>query len=153
MMNEAQKDTALKLIRFMRKFGSLKFVEMDAATPTEVDAILHIGLMASLKGFATPGAVADRMQISPSQLSQLLRSLDEHGFVARKRSTDDSRKVVLRLTDEGQKVFDQVEKAFSVQTDEIVEFLGKEESARFASTLRRLVEYMDERETQGGDAR
>lgn len=152
-MNNSQKDAALKLIRFMRKFGNLKFVDVDGVTPAEVDAILHIGLMASQRDFASPGAVAERMQISPSQLSQLLRSLDERGYVVRSRSMEDSRKIVLELTDAGMEIFHQVEKAFSVQTDGIIDFLGYEETVHFAATLKKLIEYMDARTPMGGDAR
>ncbi|RXF75142.1 MarR family winged helix-turn-helix transcriptional regulator [Hansschlegelia zhihuaiae] len=45
--------------------------------------------------------IADRLMLESSTLTPLLKRLEAAGFVARRRSEEDERQVVIRLTDEG----------------------------------------------------
>jgi DNA-binding MarR family transcriptional regulator len=55
-------------------------------------------------GITTPGAVADRLGMTSSNVAPLLRELESGGYVARERHADDARRVQVSLTDVGRAV-------------------------------------------------
>ncbi len=52
----------------------------------------------------TVSAIADRLSLEPSTLTPLLKRLEAHGFVDRRRNAANERQVLVTLTDAGRKL-------------------------------------------------
>ena len=60
--------------------------------------------------------IAPRMNIEPNSLSRILKSLEEKGYVLKRKNSEDKRKVYVSLTDSGLKLRDMAsEKLFALE--------------------------------------
>ncbi|MGE0764928.1 MAG: GNAT family N-acetyltransferase [Hyphomicrobiaceae bacterium] len=62
------------------------------------------------EGSATPGEMAAQLGLDAGYVSRLIAALEARGLVVREPSASDARRVVLRLTDEGQAAFAAVDR-------------------------------------------
>ena len=96
-------EALLRLRRFAqapardRAPGPRESIEMS--TVLVVDAVEQLAASGEP---ATVGGIADRLSVAPSTASRLVERASAAGMVARHRPTEDSRRVVLALTDAGQ---------------------------------------------------
>lgn len=72
-----------------------KFVRGEAAT---------LGYLANVSDEVTPGDLAHEFAISTARVASLLNGLERKGFIAREQSSEDRRKVIVSITDEGRDV-------------------------------------------------
>jgi DNA-binding MarR family transcriptional regulator len=71
----------------------------------EMSTVLVVDAVEQLAASGEPaiiGGIAIRLSVTPSTASRLVERAAEAGMVARHRSTDDSRRVIIALTDAGQ---------------------------------------------------
>jgi len=71
----------------------------------EMSTVLVVDAVEQLSASGEPasvGGVADRLSVTPSTASRLVERASAAGMVARHRSPDDSRQVIIALTDAGQ---------------------------------------------------
>ena len=60
--------------------------------------------------------IAPRMNMEPNSLSRILKSLEEKGYVLKRKNSEDKRKVYVRLTESGLKLRDMAsEKLFALE--------------------------------------
>ena len=60
--------------------------------------------------------IAPRMNMEPNSLSRILKSLEEKGYVLKRKNSEDKRKVYVSLTDSGLKLRDMAsEKLFALE--------------------------------------
>ncbi len=96
-------EALLRLRRFAqapagdRAPGPRESIEMS--TVLVVDAVEQLAMSGEP---ATVGGIADRLSVAPSTASRLVERASAAGMVARHRSAEDSRRVVIALTDTGQ---------------------------------------------------
>jgi len=64
----------------------------------QVRALFHLAKEPEV----TAGCLAKNADLSPASMTAMLDHLEELGYVARRRSAEDRRQVLVRLTDEGQ---------------------------------------------------
>jgi len=64
----------------------------------QVRALFHLATEPEV----TAGCLAKNADLSPASMTAMLDHLEELGYVARRRSAEDRRQVLVRLTDEGQ---------------------------------------------------
>ena len=56
----------------------------------------------------SPGVLAERAGTSKQAMNQLLRSLEEYGYIARSDARDDRRQTVVRLTKRGRAAYQKI---------------------------------------------
>ncbi|WNK21617.1 homoprotocatechuate degradation operon regulator HpaR [Halomonas piscis] len=56
----------------------------------------------------TAMAISEQANIFASSLSRILKTLEKHGLVVRLKSVDDARLTLIRLTEEGHDIIDQI---------------------------------------------
>ncbi len=61
----------------------------------------------ALHGPLPLGELAAREQVAPPTITKLLARLDEHGLIQRQRGADDKRVILVSLTADGQRQFDE----------------------------------------------
>ena len=53
------------------------------------------------KTFVTAGELANRLDVSTARMATALNALCKHGFVIREKSSQDARKTIVKLTEQG----------------------------------------------------
>lgn len=74
-------------------------------------------------GSHTIGSLADSINIAGANISTMCKKLEKKGLVVRIRDRNDERVVKVGLTEKGQKVIAQIDKAFD---EKILRYLGHE---------------------------
>ncbi len=96
-------------LEFMRLLWSMthgmqsRSKRMEAALGVTGPQRLAVRILGRSPGM-TAGALASAMCVHPSTLTGILRRLESHGFVEKKRDRSDGRKVLLVLTGAGKKL-------------------------------------------------
>ena len=97
---------ALSEFRFqIRRFErfSEDVVQSMGITPLQYLLLLHVKGYPG-RSFATVGELAERLQAKPHGVVALLTRAEEHGFVERRQSDVDKRRVEVHLLPEGERV-------------------------------------------------
>lgn len=136
------------LIRRVHQYRPMSSISVEGATPTEARALHVIFLMETQTGVARvrPGCVAQQMHVTPSAMSQVLRTLSAKGLVERGRDGDDYRAVAVRLTESGRALAEKVDSEFSRRACELVEYVGVERMRAMVETMNLITEFQLERQ-------
>ncbi|MCD8316595.1 MAG: MarR family transcriptional regulator [Eggerthellaceae bacterium] len=109
-------------------------------TPNETAVLLHI--TKSKKNDRNrpvrPGQIAHAMQVTPSALSQVLKTLESKGYVLRTRENDDNRLVAVELSKTGKEIARKVDKEWTRRFEILVEEVGIEDLL----TLMRILDHV-----------
>lgn len=87
----------------------------------------------------TLGDVARRLMVTPAVVTGLIDRLERRGYVRRINSTDDRRRVLLALTDEGRAAADAASASLQHELAEALEGLSMSELEQLDTSLTRLV--------------
>ena len=88
---------------------------MDGLTPMEAHALVLLFCADEKQCSVKPSDIARHLRVSPSAVSQFLRSLERKGFIVRTRAEGDSRSVCIGLTEKGQSLSSQLRRERSKQ--------------------------------------
>ena len=88
-------------------------------------------------GGATPSQMSAALEISRARAANILRSLRKKGYVEMDVSPDDRRKMDIRCTPEGRRVFEKKYKNLLSCVDRYVDVLGEEDILELTDLLRR----------------
>jgi DNA-binding MarR family transcriptional regulator len=86
------------------------------------------------------------MHVTSPSITQFIKELEANGLVERQIDLTDRRSVGVSLTEQGEKIAQQVEAIFSASFRGLVEFLGEEESEQLAKLLSKAFCYFHERD-------
>ncbi|MFN3368704.1 MAG: MarR family winged helix-turn-helix transcriptional regulator [Thermus sp.] len=91
-------------------------------------------------GVDHPSRLAEHLEVLPSQVSHLLASLEEAGLLTRHHDSQDRRRVLLRLTPQGEAVQQRLQEAWLRAYGQHLARLSPEELLLFRDLLRKLTE-------------
>ncbi|MBD0673178.1 MarR family winged helix-turn-helix transcriptional regulator [Kitasatospora sp. NPDC091335] len=119
----------LRFGRTCSRFG-LQAWEFDVLTTLRTQAPVHE---------MCPGNIADRLLISNSTMTNRVNRLEQAGLVERRLSPENRRIVIVRLTDKGREVVDQVIAARKQTEREVLgSGLSEEEAGQLSALLGKL---------------
>lgn len=87
---------------------------------------------------SSPSELSDNLGISRPNMTGILNSLEKKGYLTRELCPDDRRKLLIVLTEKGEKVACEKFEAFWDIIQYVSDRLGPEESARFAGYLEKV---------------
>ena len=93
---------------------------------------------------ATVKDLAKNSSRSPASISQKISALEEHGLVFRTPDEKDKRIVYFHLTEDGEKVHDDIHSQMTGFIDKIIEKLGEEEIIETTARIEKLVKCIQE---------
>lgn len=85
--------------------------------------------------------VASLMSVTTGTLTKAIESLSEKGYVTRKRSTEDKRVVMIRLTDRGRRAYYHHEQFHRQMIKNIAAEMNQQEAEVLIYALAKLVDY------------
>ena len=86
-------------------------------------------------GASTISHLAEQLNVSPPSASSMVDRLEDKGFLYRERSTEDRRKVVVRLSEQAAVQADRMEGAVLAAFLDLVEQVGPETAQKWCEVL------------------
>ena len=91
-------------------------------------------------GPTSPGQLASLLELDPAVVTRLLRQLDEAGWVARRRSSEDGRMTVVEVTPRGSETFERMREVIWRHMRRALSGWSDGDVERLSVLLERLVE-------------
>lgn len=140
---EAKRELHEVFLRIKR--GHLYFPDkVGDLTSTEIGIVVAIAHAARRCSPVRPGMIAHLRDISPSALSQTLKSLERKGYLIRERLGEDSRGVSLALTDAGQRAAAEGARLRDGYMRALFDYLGEEDVEDLIRVFKRMAVFFDE---------
>ncbi len=132
----------LRMRRFMNKppGGAIALPGHDRAIEFSRISACEAILDLSTKGDVTVSDIADELTLEHSSASRLASECERDGLVSRNRAPQDSRRVLLALTDEGLRVATTAKSMHSVVLDALLDGWTDQDIDDFARLLDRFSE-------------
>lgn len=144
---EAYLGYAGQLAHLFGEMGRLRASDRLNKNMRGLPAVMRVLAMAD--GPISPSEIASRTGVSDARVANALRTLEERGFVERRQSEGDRRRVEVVLTAEG---FAQDERMRSEGLEHMAEFLaelGEEDCRELIRLVGRVEKVMERRKEQG----
>lgn len=90
------------------------------------------------QGPITCGQLAERLGVSPPSVSVMVDRLVDKGFLVRERSSQDRRKVLLRISDHQSERFRRIEETLLAGFIQLVEAVGRDTAEKWVDVLRQV---------------
>lgn len=136
-------DHIMRLVRMMRRYpaGGAEHISHSALQLLKV-ILMEDGIRTS--------ELAQRLDIRPSSLTDLLKRMEENGDITRERDEQDSRVQRIHATDKAREAFAQRQVQRARQAERLAACLSEEESAAFCATCDKLSAFLEAE--YGGEA-
>lgn len=147
-MKADQQFTAKQLMEafmYVRRAGWQNAVSIHGYKPSEIAVLycLHKAEVSGESGMMV-SEISKRMNVTPPTVTQLVKGMESANLIERRTDQEDRRVVRIHLSETGRQVVKQSLAARLALFDGLVEYLGEEESARLASSLRKAANYLQE---------
>lgn len=90
-----------------------------------------------------PSDIARKTHRTPSAASQILKSLEERGFIERRRAAGDSRSVIVALTDSGAQLSRSMERTRDEFFSQMIATVGADNMRQYLDTLEKICEFCE----------
>jgi DNA-binding MarR family transcriptional regulator len=131
-------DDLKKLAQQILEFAPLvmRTVSAELRQSDQLLATVHFRLLWILERHpATLTELAERQMVSLPTMSNSITYLEERGWVIRKRSADDRRRVMIEITPEGRKVLAQTRQHMDEKVVQIISSLSVAEQTKVSEGL------------------
>lgn len=118
--------TFSKMLNFNSEVENLRAIE------------LYVLLYVAQKGSQKMSELAQAFSMTKSNITFLVDSLEQKGFVSRSRSDEDRRVIMIELTQKGQQIYKQILSDFSKLIDKVTSQIPPEDLAIMAEGFERL---------------
>jgi DNA-binding MarR family transcriptional regulator len=142
--------TAQKLLNSFMQFGKAEWHERTIAgcKPSEIRVLFCIkkGLKPDCPEMKV-SEISKRLHVTSPTITQLMKGLEAHGLIERSIDPSDRRAVGIKLTAKGELVTQEAAEAFSASLNELIAYLGEEQSNQLAELLAKVFHYYNEKAT------
>jgi DNA-binding MarR family transcriptional regulator len=135
-------DVEAIVVRIGRLTKHFRAVKQEALVETglqdfEYDT-LHLLMIRDTPGHASPSALAADLEISNAGMTGRLDALEKAGWIQRRASADDRRRVDVEVTRAGAEIWRRAMELRGAGEDEVVHVLTAEERATLAALLKKM---------------
>lgn len=133
------------LFKLMKQFPRVKLKRTDEVTQSEQELLVALALNISEDEKALPVTrISNLLQITPAGVTHLLNPLEETGHIERLPDPTDRRIVRIGLTAKGARVAEISMESIQEKMEELVNFLGEEDSKAFARLMALVIDHFTE---------
>jgi len=131
-------ELAVELLKKMQMLHMAK-PQKDIAGSLQGETFI-LNFIAHHDGDVLPGKIGHEMDVSSARIATALNSLEKKGLITRQIDTNDRRKILVRITEEGKKISEkQLKKVVAVAT-KMLHQLGEHDAKEYVRITGRLVE-------------
>lgn len=94
-------------------------------------------------GTLTPSELADKAWVSNARVANILKALEQKGWIEREHSKEDRRRVIVTITDKGRQDMEIKRRNFEDRAASFLEQLGEEDTRDMVRLLRRTNQIID----------
>ena len=94
-------------------------------------------------GTLTPSELADKAWVSNARVANILKALEQKGWIEREHSKEDRRRVIVTITDKGRQDLETKRRNFEDRAATFLEQLGEEDTREMVRLLRRTNQIID----------
>lgn len=105
----------------------------------------------SESGNITPSELCKALSVTSARTAAALKSAEKKGFISRRISENDRRKVIVSITDKGRYYVEQKRSCLINELEFLLRHLGKSDSAELLRIIKRLTEISENRSITGDD--
>lgn len=149
-MNSDRREDSVagRLLYSIRMFHKQEWDQhmISGHTPGEIRVLI------GLKHHIEPGGpgmkvseISSMMNVTSPTITQFINALESKGLVERVMDTQDRRAVRVRLTEEGNRVVQQTYLSVKNRLNELVEFLGEEDSEKLTELLTKVYHFHEQK--------
>lgn len=113
----------------------------SCVTQTEGFVLMVVAHMEQCGRRVRSGELAKFSHSTPSAVSQVLKSLEEKGFVSRQRDEGDCRGVTVHLTEAGWGIDKRNRRLHDQRLDDLLAYLGEDDAREFVRIMERLATF------------
>lgn len=95
-----------------------------------------------------PGEICGEMNVSSARIAQTLNSIEKKGWIKRRIDTHDRRRVLIKLTLDGQNVADEHYRKILEQAAKMLDLLGEEDAKEYVRITGKLADLITMREKE-----
>lgn len=99
----------------------------------------------------TQKELSAQLQIRPASLGELVKKLEQNGYVQRCVNENDKRISNVYMTEEGRKIVSEVEQARKMMVDSIFSSLSEEEQSQLSGLIGKLIDSMEQNSVDNAD--
>lgn len=148
MKYKMEENISFNLARsFMKIFLILKPKQHpNNIKPLETMIIMCVRGMLHKEKYVTPSMVCNELGISKSNLTNMLNSLENKGFLKREFCPDDRRNVSIILTSKAEEIHTRFHEDMDKKVNELSDYLGKEDTEKLVELLGKSLTYFEKQE-------
>ena len=99
----------------------------------------------SKKKTASQKELQKMLHIQPGSMSEIVAKLERKGLISRSRDTEDNRKVILSITEQGIKDVEEFQASYTSNVVTVFEALNSEEAKEMEQLFLKLLNHIDNR--------
>ncbi len=108
-----------------------------AASRGELCLLMHLKRQSDL---VLPSELSEVMSVSTARIARLLNTLEDRGLIQRSMDLSDRRKIVVNLTEAGERYLKEVYKRTHRRASAVIDALGAEETETFIRIAEKIVD-------------
>ena len=108
-----------------------------AASRGELCLLMHLKRQSDL---VLPSELSEAMSVSTARIARLLNTLEDRGLIQRSMDLSDRRKIVVKLTEAGERYLKEVYKRTHRRASAVIDALGAEETETFIRIAEKIVD-------------
>ncbi|VEU80987.1 MarR family winged helix-turn-helix transcriptional regulator [Haploplasma axanthum] len=139
-------DLAKDFIDEMHNLGQMKANRKINSTFAGERFIMQ--LLTMKKEDITPGDISNEMNISTARVAAILNSLESKGYIRREVNQVDRRKIIVKLTDKGEKYAKKIINTIVSDVAGLLSKLGQEDATELIRLTRKISSIMEEKEVK-----
>lgn len=124
--------------RFFQKVAASQNSELKELNKNQPLVIMIIGLVKEIM----PSTIGTYVGMDRSSLSRMVDSLEEKGFVRRKNDPEDRRKVLISLTEKGERCYDFLNRKSEEMATEILGLVEEQDLRDFEKGLETMLQVL-----------
>lgn len=154
-MSDSFTEAKRELYELMQRMhrGGMTTPMPEGVTPSEARTIMTISMVESCGETARPGRVAEMAHMTPSALSQTLKSLEEKGLIERHRTSDDYRAISVSLTASGEHIASEGFRMRDAHLERIMSYVGEDDMRHLVRIMRKVVDFHEYPEDEAAQPR
>ncbi len=101
----------------------------------------QILLYLSLENGLTPGLLSEITELGTGRIANILKTMEEKGYIIRKKDEKDKRKVYVYVTEKGKKWHNENKTKLDEEINNVLNYIGQKDSLELIRILNKIVNY------------
>ena len=140
-----KEEVILETIESIKK---LKFFEYEAHKDKQwqlgFTEIKTLDFISRFEEGESSGEIAAFLDVSTARVAKILSGLEKNGLLERRIDPFDRRKIIVKLTENGKKKYETINKIMFGHMNEMYEALGPEDAESFSRIVKKLCGWVEE---------